>query len=161
MPNGWGSARTDRASSARSSWRGSASSTSPGPSRGRARWRWSTLSRVASRSASARTPAGSRRPGLDRIGLAGRFDVVLSSAEVGRPKPAPDVYLEVARRLGADPAEAIGFEDSPAGVEALRSAGIVTIGVLGGSSLDLGRADLVVDLLTDVLGWPGARPPAI
>ena len=41
---------------------------------------------------------------LERAGIAGRFRVTISSEEVGRGKPAPDVYLEAARRLGVDPA---------------------------------------------------------
>jgi HAD superfamily hydrolase (TIGR01509 family) len=90
---------------------------------------------------------------LARIGLVGRFETIVTAADVARPKPAPDAYLELCRRLGADPTRAIGFEDSPSGVAALREAGIVAVGVLAGGPLDLRAADVVVDSLVDVLDW--------
>lgn len=49
--------------------------------------------------------------------------------EVPRPKPAPDMYLEAARRVGAEPAECLVFEDSPAGMTAAVSAGCRVIGL--------------------------------
>ncbi len=50
---------------------------------------------------------------LTITGLGGAFHEVLSAHEVAAPKPAPDPYLEVCRRLGVEPAEAIALEDSP------------------------------------------------
>jgi HAD superfamily hydrolase (TIGR01509 family) len=90
---------------------------------------------------------------LERIGLAGRFATIVSAAEVGAAKPEPDVYLEACRRLAVDPADAIGFEDSPAGLLALRAAGLASVGVRAGGSLSLDGADIVVDWLSDVLDW--------
>lgn len=55
---------------------------------------------------------------LDFTGLAAYFDVVLSSDDVGRSKPAPDVFLAAAKGLGVPPDEAVVFEDSIYGVEA-------------------------------------------
>jgi len=52
------------------------------------------------------------------------FRVTISSDEVAHGKPAPDVYLEAARRLPADPARCVAVEDSPAGVSAAIAAGV-------------------------------------
>jgi HAD superfamily hydrolase (TIGR01509 family) len=90
---------------------------------------------------------------LDRIGLAGRFATIVTAADVGEAKPAPDVYVEACRLLAVAPADAIGFEDSEAGVAALRAAGIAAVGVRAGGPFGLAAADAVVDSLADVLGW--------
>jgi HAD superfamily hydrolase (TIGR01509 family) len=66
---------------------------------------------------------------LDELGLAGRFRAVVRSDQVPRGKPAPDVFLEAARRLGAPPTSCLAFEDSPAGVTAARAAGMTCIAV--------------------------------
>ncbi|WP_337170120.1 HAD family phosphatase [Gemmatimonas aurantiaca] len=66
---------------------------------------------------------------LGATGLAARFvDRRFSSLEVGRPKPAPDVYLHAARAIGAAPARTVAVEDSPLGVQAAVAAGMVVIG---------------------------------
>ena len=61
---------------------------------------------------------------LGHAGLAGRFATVVTGDEVAHGKPAPDIYLEAARRLGVDPAHAIAIEDSDAGTLAARRAGM-------------------------------------
>ncbi len=57
-------------------------------------------------------------------GLAGYFDCVLTSCEVNRGKPAPDIYLAVAQRLGVRPENCLVFEDIPAGIQAGKAAGM-------------------------------------
>lgn len=66
---------------------------------------------------------------LDRSGLASQFAVVLSTEEVPRGKPAPDVYLEAARRLGSKPARCVGVEDSTNGMRAVLAAGMLLIAI--------------------------------
>jgi HAD superfamily hydrolase (TIGR01509 family) len=61
---------------------------------------------------------------LDAMGVAERFAATVSSEEVDRGKPAPDVYLEAARRLGADPAACVAIEDSENGIRAAHAAGL-------------------------------------
>ncbi len=56
-----------------------------------------------------------------------RFDVIVTSEEVAAGKPAPDIFLEAARRLGLLPAECLAFEDSPAGVAAAAHAGMTVL----------------------------------
>src|SRR5436305_2692859 len=58
-----------------------------------------------------------------RLGIRPRFGAVVTGDEVARRKPAPDVYLEAARRLGVDPVRAIAIEDSAPGIAAGRAAG--------------------------------------
>ncbi len=66
---------------------------------------------------------------LELSDLAGAFAVTVSSEEVGRGKPAPDVYLEAARRLGVQPGAAVAVEDSSSGLRSAASAGMVTVAV--------------------------------
>lgn len=64
---------------------------------------------------------------LEGAGIADLFAAVVSSEEVARGKPAPDVYLEAARRLGAEPADCAAIEDSSNGIRAAHAAGMRTI----------------------------------
>ena len=64
---------------------------------------------------------------LEATGLTDAFAVVVSSDEVEHGKPAPDVYLEAARRLDVDPRDCIVVEDSYNGVKAARSAGMTVV----------------------------------
>ncbi len=53
-----------------------------------------------------------------------RFDCITTSCDVNKGKPAPDVYLEVARSLGARPSDCLVFEDVPMGILAGKNAGM-------------------------------------
>jgi HAD superfamily hydrolase (TIGR01509 family) len=72
--------------------------------------------------------SSSNRPIIDAVleaaGIAELFDATVSSEEVGRGKPAPDVYLEAARRLGVEPSHAAAVEDSSNGLRAAHAAGL-------------------------------------
>ena len=66
---------------------------------------------------------------LDRSGLAGCFRATVSSEEVARGKPAPDVYLEAAARLGVAPTACVAVEDSGNGLKAAAAAGMRVVAV--------------------------------
>ena len=57
------------------------------------------------------------------------FDVVVTACEVAHGKPEPDIYLEVAKRLGVQPENCLVFEDIPAGIMAGKAAGMPVIAV--------------------------------
>lgn len=84
---------------------------------------------------------------LDKFGLQGEFDFVVSSEEVPRGKPSPDVYLRAAELLGADPARCVVLEDARHGIAAAKAAGMACIGYVNPNSgnQDLTQADLIVD----------------
>ena len=60
---------------------------------------------------------------MNHLGIADGVDGILSGADVERPKPAPDCFLEAMRREGCTPGETLIFEDSPIGIEAARHSG--------------------------------------
>jgi HAD superfamily hydrolase (TIGR01509 family) len=61
---------------------------------------------------------------LDSIGFGGFFSVIVTSEQVPRGKPYPDMFLEAARRLDVSPGACLVVEDSPAGFEAATAAGM-------------------------------------
>lgn len=61
---------------------------------------------------------------LESLGIKDYFQVVLTGCEVGRGKPFPDIYLQVAKKLQVSPEECLVFEDLPAGILAGKSAGM-------------------------------------
>ncbi len=82
---------------------------------------------------------------LDRFGW--RFDAVCSSDEVLRGKPAPDVFLLAARRLGVAPQDCIAIEDSSNGIRAAKAAGMKVIAVgdaLGPADVRLASLETLV-----------------
>ncbi len=89
---------------------------------------------------------------LARLGLEAEFDAAAGGDEVRRAKPAPDIYLLAARRLGTAPEACAALEDSPSGVRSARAAGIVCIAVPSPLTrqLDFSAADLVVGSLEEV-----------
>lgn len=66
---------------------------------------------------------------LEHLGWNELFDAVVTQDDVARPKPAPDIFLEAARRLGLAPAECLAFEDGDLGLEAIRAAGMAAVDV--------------------------------
>jgi HAD superfamily hydrolase (TIGR01509 family) len=91
---------------------------------------------------------------LELAGIADDFEATVSSEEVGAGKPAPDVYLEAARRLGVDPRGCAAIEDSANGLRSAREAGMAVIAVPNRDfppdpdALEL--ADLVLDSLAEL-----------
>ncbi|HEY2742125.1 MAG TPA: HAD family phosphatase [Gaiellaceae bacterium] len=66
---------------------------------------------------------------LELAGIADCFSATVSSEEVARGKPAPDVYLEAARRLGVEPGRCAAVEDSHAGIRSAKSAGMRVVAI--------------------------------
>jgi HAD superfamily hydrolase (TIGR01509 family) len=66
---------------------------------------------------------------LDLMGVAELFRATVSSEEVDRGKPAPDVYLETARRLGVRPEHAVAVEDSASGIRSAKAAGMDVVAI--------------------------------
>ncbi|WP_329031855.1 HAD family phosphatase [Streptomyces sp. NBC_01725] len=77
--------------------------------------------------------SGSSRDAIEAVlggtGLDPYFTLAVSAEEVPHGKPAPDVFLEAARRLGADPADCVVLEDAPPGVVAAHAAGMRCVAV--------------------------------
>ncbi|WP_019360044.1 HAD-IA family hydrolase [Streptomyces sp. AA1529] len=76
--------------------------------------------------------------------------LLVAADDITRGKPDPEPYLLAARKLGADPARCVVFEDAPAGLEAGRRAGMGTVGLATTHPRSELRADVVVDHLGSV-----------
>jgi HAD superfamily hydrolase (TIGR01509 family) len=101
---------------------------------------------------------------LDGTGLRGCFDAVVSSEEVERGKPAPDVYLAAAAGLRVPPSECVAVEDSTNGIRSAHAAGALVVAIPNrrfppeASALDLAArvvaslADLTPEAVTALAG---------
>ena len=74
-------------------------------------------------------PARWVTPGIEGLGLTSFFGAIVTGDDVARRKPAPDGYLEAARRLGADPTRSVAIEDSGPGILAARAAGMKIVAI--------------------------------
>lgn len=95
---------------------------------------------------------------LGETALAGLFDSETTGDEVTRGKPAPDLFLLAADRLGVAPADAVVLEDSPLGIEAAKAAGMQAIAVLGHPGREAifpVAPDVVVQDLVQAADWLG------
>ncbi len=72
------------------------------------------------------------QPGLEALGLTNEFAVVVTGEDVPRGKPAPDLYIEAARRLDVPPSRCLAIDDAPDGVTAARAAGMHVLTLPGG-----------------------------
>jgi HAD superfamily hydrolase (TIGR01509 family) len=91
---------------------------------------------------------------LELLGVKQFFAVTVSSEEVARGKPAPDVYLEAVRRLGVEPAHAAAVEDSSNGILAAKAAGMRVLAIpnrhFPPGEEALAQADVVLDSLAEL-----------
>ena len=93
---------------------------------------------------------------LELTGMAGLFRATVSSEEVPHGKPAPDVYIEAARRLDAAAEHCVAVEDSTNGIRSASAAGMRVVAVprpdFPPSAQALGVADAVLDSLAELEG---------
>jgi sugar-phosphatase len=99
--------------------------------------RWAVVTSATRRLAEAR---------LDAVGILPK--TLIAADDITRGKPDPEPYLLAARRLGADPARCVVFEDAPAGLAAGRAAGMTTVALATTHPVHELDADLVVDDLS-------------
>ncbi len=98
---------------------------------------------------------------LDRLAITDIFDAIIDPASIQQGKPAPDIFLAAARALSAPPGECLGIEDSVAGIQAIKSAGMAALGI--GDPAMLTQADRTIDhisqfRLTDFVSPWGSQP---
>lgn len=84
---------------------------------------------------------------IARMQVAELFDTIIDPASLAAGKPAPDIFLAAAAALGAAPAEMLGVEDAPAGVQAIHAAGMKAVGV--GSPDALPDAEWIIPAIVD------------
>jgi len=71
---------------------------------------------------------------LRHLAMEGEFDGVAGAHDVSQGKPAPDLFLLAARRIGAEPRDCVVFEDAPLGIEGARRAGMKAVAVTSGET---------------------------
>lgn len=103
---------------------------------------------------------------IERLGLGGSFDAVVTASDVAAGKPNPEVYELACMRLGVSAPQALAFDDALAGVQAARSAGMRCVGVasngIGQQLLAAGAEAVIPDfaswefraIATHLLGGP-------
>lgn len=110
--------------------------------------------------------SSSNRPLIDAVleaaGITACFAATVSSEEVARGKPSPDVYLEAARRLGLEPGLCAAVEDSANGIRAAAAAGMCVIAYPNRhyppDAPSLALADAVIDSLGELVAAVGSTP---
>ena len=86
---------------------------------------------------------------LDNCDLRKYFSVILSCEEVGKNKAFPDVFIETARRLGAEVSETAVFEDSLTALKTAKSAGFHTVGIYDENNYGADEARVLADYYVD------------
>jgi HAD superfamily hydrolase (TIGR01509 family) len=88
---------------------------------------------------------------LELIGLTDCFEVAMSADEVARGKPMPDPYLELALRLGLDPADCVAVEDSANGIRSAAGAGARVVAIpRGDHQVDAAALGLATAVLAGI-----------
>jgi HAD superfamily hydrolase (TIGR01509 family) len=94
------------------------------------------------------------RPFLERHEITGYFEAVVTGEEVEHGKPAPDTYLNAARKLGIAPENCLAVEDSLPGVQSAKSAGMTVAAIPDTRFVDaaqyIGKADYILGRLGEV-----------
>ncbi|MFA6801640.1 MAG: beta-phosphoglucomutase [Acholeplasmataceae bacterium] len=89
------------------------------------------------------------KPILRRIGLIDMFDVIADGNDIKHSKPAPDVFLVAAERLGVNPNSCMVVEDAMAGIKAAKNAKMIAVAVSEAKNSEI--ADYRLDNLKDLL----------
>lgn len=88
---------------------------------------------------------------LTQLGFKQYFDAIVTGEEVENSKPAPDIFLKAAARLGINPKDCVVVEDGPIGVSAAKKAGMKCIAITATTPAEkLGEADLIITSYQDV-----------
>ncbi len=109
------------------------------------------------------TPRANIEAVVEMTGLEGLFDDMVCAEDVSRGKPAPDVFLKGAEKIGRDPSRCVVFEDAFVGLEAGRSGGMKTVAIATTNPIEsLSMADWAVHSLEGItpaglLGRVGLR----
>lgn len=85
---------------------------------------------------------------LQKLGIPDLFDYVADSNFIQNGKPDPEIFLTCAKALGIAPERCIGVEDAPAGVTAIKAAGMYALGI--GEARALAQADLVIPAVSAI-----------
>ena len=113
-----------------------------------------TVQALAAQGTTMAVASSSRRHALEEklalTGLDRYFDVIVGGDEVAHGKPAPDVYLEAARRLGVPPTDCVAIEDADLGAESAAAAGMRAVMVRRDGSISLDYAS-VTEITADVI----------
>jgi HAD superfamily hydrolase (TIGR01509 family) len=113
-----------------------------------------TVQALAAHGTTMAVASSSRRHALEgKLALTGLdryFDVIVGGDEVAHGKPAPDVYLEAARRLGVPPTDCVAIEDADLGAESAAAAGMRTVMIRRDGSISLDHAS-VTEITADVI----------
>jgi len=104
------------------------------------------------------TEAGDAAFTLRSAELDGCFRIVVTGDEVAHGKPAPDIYLEAALRLGIDPAACLALEDSEAGILAASRAGMVALLIPDGATPSATAVRVASRVLQSLAEVPGTIP---
>ncbi len=94
---------------------------------------------------------------VERLGIEPYFDVIAHGGSVEKTKPAPDLFIYTAEKLGLEPLYCVVVEDAAAGIEAAKAAGMAAIGI--GPPERVGAADLYYSSVADIK--PGEIFPAL
>lgn len=85
---------------------------------------------------------------LEKLDLWQDFDAIANPNEVKFGKPAPDIFLQAAKEIDAQPKDCVGIEDSIAGIDAINRAGSLSVGV--GAKEELNKAKLLFPTTADL-----------
>ncbi|WP_329449015.1 HAD family phosphatase (plasmid) [Streptomyces sp. NBC_01426] len=80
-------------------------------------------------------------PGIEALGLAPQFEAVVTREDAARGKPAPELFLEAARRIGVPPERCLAVEDAPDGIASALAAGMHVLRVVDGHLAPTGDSD--------------------